>query len=115
MKNLTLKLSAIVCVFAFIFSASISSCKKDRLCHGKVIAHDTAGGPVSAAAVKLSAPSVGGQVTYNDVTDGSGIATFEVKLPAIFDVTVTKGGKTGTGVLRLDEPGKEAEVNITIK
>jgi hypothetical protein len=119
MKTFTFKFSAFVCAFILLFTAfSSSSCKKDKTCHGKVHVIDTAGSAVSNAKVKLHAPSVNGEVEYEEVTDGSGDATFEVALPAIFDVTVTKSsmpGKVGTGVLRVDEPGKTGEVTITIK
>jgi hypothetical protein len=116
MKTFTLKFSAFVFAFILLFAAfSSSSCKKDKVCHGKVHVTDTAGSPVPSATVKLAAPSVGGDVTYETVTDGSGDATFEVQLPAIFDVTASKSGKTGAGVLRLDEPGKTGEVTVKIQ
>jgi hypothetical protein len=119
MKTFTSKF----CAFAFAFVLflgvfSSSSCKKDKICHGKVHVVDTAGVPIANAVVKLAAPSVNGDVTYDNVTDGSGDASFEVKLPAIFDVTATKStyvGMVGTGVLRLDEPGKSGEVTVEIK
>jgi hypothetical protein len=119
MKTLTLKFSAFVCTFVLLFTAlSSSSCKKDKTCYGKVHVVDTAGVAVANAKVKLAAPSVNGEVEYEEVTDGSGDASFEVKLPAIFDVTATKStymGMVGTGVLRLDEPGKTAEVTVAIE
>ncbi len=77
MKTFTLKLSALACVAVLVIAAlSMPSCKKDRLCHGKVTVIDTAGAPVAAAAIKLSAPSVGGQVTYTGVSDGAGVSTW---------------------------------------
>jgi hypothetical protein len=118
MKTFTLKTSFFLCVFALLFTAfSTSSCKKDKTCHGKVHVIDTINGgtPVANANVKFDAQSVNGDVVYNGVTDGGGDATIDVKLPAIFDVTVTKGTKHGTGVIRLDEPGKDAEVTVTIQ
>jgi hypothetical protein len=119
MKTFTLKFSATVCAFILLFTAfSSSSCKKDKTCHGKVHVTDTTGNPVVNANVKLSAPSVNGDVTYDNVTDGSGDASFEVKLPAIFDVTARKStyaGMVGTGVLRLDEPGKSNDVTVKIQ
>ncbi|HEX8514979.1 MAG TPA: carboxypeptidase-like regulatory domain-containing protein [Bacteroidia bacterium] len=119
MKNFTFKFSAFACAFILLFTAfSSSSCKKDKTCHGTVHVVDTAGVPVANATVKLAAPSVNGDVTYSETTDGSGNAKFEVKLPAIFDVTATKTtyfGMVGTGVLRLDEPGKTNEVTVTIE
>jgi hypothetical protein len=119
MKTFTLKFSATVCAFIFLFAVlTTSSCKKDAICHGKVHVIDTAGVVVSNATVKLAAPSVNGDVVYSTITDGAGDAEFEVKLPAIFDVTATKAtypNMKGTGVLRLDEPGKTNNITVTIK
>jgi hypothetical protein len=94
-----------------------SSCKKDKTCHGTVHVIDTAGAPVAGATVLLDAASAGGEVSYTGTTDGSGDATFEVALPAIFDVTATKATipGQGIGVLRLDEPGKEDTETVTIQ
>ncbi len=95
-----------------------TSCKKDKICHGKVTVLDTGGVAIAGATVKLSAPSVNGDVVYTGTTDGSGIASFDVKLPAIFDIYATKAtypGKAGVGVIRLDEPGKKTEVKVTMK
>ncbi|MCW3084823.1 MAG: hypothetical protein JWP12_2189 [Bacteroidetes bacterium] len=120
MKHFTLKFSVAFCFVALMFAAfSTSSCKKDKTCHGTVKVIDTAGVPVANAIVKLAAPSVNGDVVYTETSDGSGNAEFEVKLPAIFDVTATKAtfppGFVGKGVLRLDEPGKTGDVTVTIK
>lgn len=119
MKTFTLKFSAFVCAFILLFTAfSSSSCKKDKTCHGKVHVNDTAGVAVANAKVKLAAPSVNGDVEYENVTDAAGDVSFDVKLPAIFDVTATKAtypGMIGTGVLRLDEPGKSNEVTVKIQ
>lgn len=98
-----------------LFTAVLTpSCKKDETCHGKVHCVDSSGVPVGAAVVTLAAPSVNGDVTYTGSTDGSGDVTFEVALPAIFDVTAHKGTLDGVGVLRLDEPGKDNEVTVVM-
>jgi hypothetical protein len=107
---------ATVAGFALILSTVLAApaCKKDETCHGNVHVIDTAGTPVGNAAVELSAPN--GDITYTGVTDGSGDVSFEVTLPAIFDVTASKTGVgTGVGVIRLDEPGKEDDVTVTIQ
>lgn len=117
MKNFINRISAITGVLALLSVMFIStSCNKDKTCHGKVKVVDTNGTAISGATVRLAAPSVGGDVIYDGKTDGSGLASFEVKLPAIFDVTATHPGYSGTGVgvLRLDEPGKEADVTVKI-
>jgi len=119
MRNSTLKFSAFIVAGTLLFAAfGTSSCKKDKTCHGTVKVVDTAGVPIGEAMVKLAAPSVNGDVVYENTTDGSGDATFEVKLPAIFDVTATKAtmpGYVGVGVLRLDEPGKSNDVTVTME
>jgi hypothetical protein len=118
MKTFILKSSAFACVLVLLFTAfSTSSCKKDKTCHGTVKVMDTTGKVVAGAIVKLAAPSVNGQVTYTSNTDGTGNASFDVKLPAIFDVTATQPlhSGVGTGILRLDEPGKSNEVTVVIK
>lgn len=118
MKTTLTKISAIAAVLMLLSVMFVStSCNKDKTCHGQVKVIDTNGVVVSGATVKLSAPSVGGDVVYNGSTDGSGEASFEVKLPAIFDVMATKTGISGQGigVIRLDEPGKDANVTVTIQ
>lgn len=119
MKSIILK-SFVFGSVALLLGAAFttSSCRKDKTCHGKVHVVDTLNRDVANALVKLSAPSVQGQVVYDGTTDNSGVVRFEVKLPAIFDVTATKStlpGKTGAGVLRLDEEGKSAEVEVIIR
>ena len=119
MKSIILK-SFVFGSVALLLGAAFttSSCRKDKTCHGKVHVVDTLNRDVANALVKLSAPSVQGQVVYDGTTDNSGVVRFEVKLPAIFDVTATKAtypGQSATGVLRLDEPGKDAEVTVTMQ
>jgi hypothetical protein len=117
MKTLINRIAAITGVVALLSVMFIStSCNKDKTCHGKVIVVDSNGAKISGATVHLAAPSVNGDVVYDNTTDGSGEANFEVKLPAIFDVTATHPAYSGTGVgvLRLDEPGKDADVTVKI-
>jgi hypothetical protein len=119
MKTFILKISTLAFVMMlFVVASTSTSCKKDKTCHGKVSVVDTNGAAVASATVKLSAPSVNGDVVYQSVTDGSGDVTFDVKLPAIFDVVATKPtypGMAGVGVLRLDEPGKSNDVTVKIQ
>jgi hypothetical protein len=117
MKNFINRYLAITAVAALLSVVFVStSCNKDKTCHGKVKVVDSNGAAIAGATVKLAAPSVNGDVVYENVTDGSGDASFDVKLPAIFDVTATHAGyaSTGVGVLRLDEPGKDADVTVKI-
>lgn len=114
MKSMT-RLFSVSAMIMLLFAAVLTpSCKKDQTCHGKVHCVDSSGVAVGAATVILAAPSVNGDVTYKGSTDGSGDVSFEVALPAIFDVTATKGSLSGVGVIRLDEPGKDAEVTVTM-
>ena len=119
MKTSVLNFFSFSCIILVLSAGvSISSCKKDQICHGIVHVYDTSGVVVNNANVLLAAPTVQGEVTYSGVTDASGQVLFEVKLPAIFDVTATKAsypGKTGVGIIRLDEPGKTGEVTVIIK
>lgn len=100
-----------------LFVITTTSCKKDKTCYGTVKVIDTGGAAVSGAAVHLAAPSVGGTVVYDGVSDANGEAYFEIKLPAIFDVTATSAahpGKTGLGTLRCDEPGKKTGTTVKL-
>jgi len=120
MKKFTSGLFVVFCSSVLVLAAfGTSSCKKDKTCHGQVKVIDTSGVPVVSAIVKLAAPSVNGDVIYSGITNAAGETDFEVKLPAIFDVTATKAtfppGYAGVGVLRLDEPGKTNAVTVTIR
>lgn len=119
MKTFILKTSALVCaVLLVVASLTTTSCKKDKMCHGKITVIDTAGAVVPGANVLVSAPSVNGKVSYSNVADGSGVALIDLKLPAIMDISATSSkypGMVGKGILRVDEPGKAEEVTVTIK
>ncbi len=116
MKNFINKTTTISFIALLIIGLTASSCRKKETCEGKVTVIDTAGTMVSGATVKLYAPN--GQVTYDGITDGSGLVTFEIKLPAIFNISATKAtypGMAGTGILRVDEPGKKDVVTVKIQ
>lgn len=116
MKNLTFKITTLSVLALLIIVTVASSCRKKETCEGRVFVVDTAGVLISGATVKLYAPN--GQVTYDGLTDGSGLVSFEIKLPAIFNVAATKAtypGMAGTGILRVDEPGKKDEVTVKIQ
>jgi hypothetical protein len=119
MKTFILKSLVFGSVVLLLTAAfTTSSCRRDKTCHGKVHVIDSLSRNVPNAFVRLSAPSVQGQVIYDGTTDGSGMVSFDVKLPAIFDVAATKStmpGRIGVGVLRLDEEGKSAEVEVIIR
>ena len=115
MKTFILKTSAFVCALLLLFTAlSTTSCKKDKMCHGKITVVDTAGAVVPGATVVAAYQ----QTAFSNVTDGSGVAYIDLKLPAILNITATSSsypGMTGKGILRLDEPGKTADVTVTLK
>ena len=129
MKKFILKFSAFACVVLLLVAAfSSTSCNKDKTCHGTITVLDTAGRPIAGAAVHLSSPppvpptnpphTGGGDLKIDGVTDGTGNVNFDIKLPAILDITATSNlfsGMTGKGILRVDEPGKSASVTVTIK
>ncbi len=119
MKSFVSKFSIFACcLLFFIASGSISSCKKDQTCHGKVTVVDSNNAHVAGATVRLDANSVGGQKVYNGLTDGSGVAVFDIDLPAIFDITATKAtypNQYGKGSLNVDEPKKESEVTVKLQ
>ncbi len=119
MKTLVLKSFAFGSIVLLLATAlGTSSCKKDKTCHGTVHVMDTLGRAIGGAFVRLAAPSVQGDVKYDGTTDNSGNVNFDIPLPAILDVTAVKStlpGKVGSGVLRLDEPGKKASVDVTIR
>jgi hypothetical protein len=119
MKRFILKSMVFGSVVLLLSAAfTTSSCRRDKTCHGKVHVVDTLSRDVANAFVRLSAPSVQGQVIYDGTTDNGGNVSFDVKLPAIFDVTAIKStypGKVGVGVLRLDEEGKSADIEVIIR
>ncbi len=123
MKTLISKLFAVAGVVFLIGAAtSISSCKKDQTCHGHVNVYDSIAQKVAGATVRIDAYSINGDITYTAITDGQGEASFDVALPAIFDVYVFKDDipgpisrREGKGSLNLDEPRKDNWTTITIK
>jgi hypothetical protein len=119
MKTLVTKIStSLTILFLFLTFTMVTSCKKDKVTHGTVTVKNVAGVAVSGAKVVLSAYSATSGTLKPPITgtsDGSGIAKFDVQLPGIWDVNVTKDTLTGQGVLRLDEPGKKDEIIIVIR
>lgn len=116
MKTFVSKISAAVLVILlFVAVSTVTSCKKDKTTHGKVTVTNESHTPIAGAKVFLSAPSAAGQKTYTGTTESSGAASFDIPLPGIWDITVTKDALTGTGVLRLDEPGKKDEVTVIVR
>ena len=120
MKAIILKFSVLLSIILLtIISTTVSSCKKDQTCHGYVYVHDTLGQEVPLATVRLDAYTINGDITYTAKTDGHGLATFDIALPAIFDIYASKDDmnpvRYGKGSLNVDEPRKEDWKSIIIK
>jgi hypothetical protein len=119
MKTFVTKISASLAIsFLFLTLTTITSCKKEKTTHGTVTVKNAAGVAVNGAKVVLSAYSATSgtlKPPITGTTDASGTAKFDVQLPGIWDVNVTKDTLTGQGVLRLDEPGKKDEITIVIR
>lgn len=83
---------ALLFVLVFIFS---SSCKRNKDCDLVLTIQDgTTNGPVVGATVEIAPNQTGANGTLqiqvqSATTDGSGVATFTFKLPAILSATVT--------------------------
>ncbi len=112
MKSYLLKFSTVCCIVLLFL---VTSCKKDQTCHAYITVNDSSNNKVAGALVVLDANNVGGQVTYKGTTDASGNVTFDIALPAIFNVTVTKASlplQYGKGLVNIDEPRKEAWLTV---
>ncbi len=116
MKTFVSKISTFVCLTFLLFSVTFwTACKKDKTTYGTVTVTDEAGTKIRSAKVVLAAPSAAGQKSYSGTTDIGGVVKFEIPLPGIWDVSVTADTLYGTGVLRLDEPGKKDEVTVIVR
>lgn len=118
MKTFTLKFSSFAFVLLLVTSATLlTSCKKDKTTYGKVTVVTEAKAPVLDATVTLSAPSANGEKSFTQKTNASGVTDFEIDLPGIWDVNVVTSDSllTGTGVLRIDEPGKKDEITVIVR
>jgi hypothetical protein len=123
MKHLLLIISAF---FLATFAFTSTSCDKKTDCNATVVVVDSAG-YVANAKVKLyatvkttSATQYTADVKAEGITDDAGTVKFTFKLPAIFDIAVTKTASTGsytysgTGIIKLEE-GKGVEKTVTVK
>jgi hypothetical protein len=119
MKTTLLKFTGSICGIILLLAAfSTASCKKDQTCRGTVYVNDSSNNKVGGAVVQLDAMVVGGQLILREKTDANGEAHFDVKLPAIFNVTATHDSfplKYGKGVLNLDEARKINYVTVKLQ
>ena len=103
-------------LFLLELSIATISCNKPTDCKGQVTVVDSLNQVINGAKVTLYSKKPVGQITAIATTGMNGIANFDLKLPAILDISVagqisnTKGTKDsvhGTGVIQLqaDETG----------
>ena len=98
-----------------------SSCQKNTDCKLTILTKDSIGNALSGATVKLYAnvktstgATVEADLKATGVSDGGGSSTYTFKLPAILDVKVVLGSKTGIEIVKLEE-GKKVDKTITVK
>ena len=118
MKTKYIFSALVVGLFAIVLG---TSCEKKTDCKLTVKVVDSVGMPIAGAAVKVYAnvktatgSSVEADLKADGVSDGSGNAAFTFKLPAILDVKAVFKGKTGVGIVKLEE-GKSVDKSVTIK
>ncbi len=118
MKTKYIFSALVIGIFTIVFG---TSCEKKTDCKLTVKVADSAGMGIAGAAVKVYAnvktatgSTVEADLRADGVTDGSGNAAFTFKLPAILDVKATAKGKTGVGIVKLEE-GKSVDKTVTIK
>ena len=99
-----------------------TSCQKHTDVKATVICVDSVGRAMPGANVKIFAyvknknnSTFVADVKAEGLTDNSGKVSFVFKLPAIFDIKAALGSLTGTGIIKVDEPGKEAEKTVIIR
>ncbi len=107
------------CFLLIILVVSSWSCRKeDQTCKATITVTDGAGAALSGATIHLRPNATDSTHTISvdetKTTDGAGQATFEFKLQAILNCTVTSGSLTGTGIVKL-EPAKTVEKTIIAK
>lgn len=99
-----------------------NSCVKHTDVKATIICVDTTGREISGANVKLFATVKNNNQTKfiadvkaEGISDNEGKISFVFKLPAIFDIKATKNGLIGTAIIKVDEPGKEAEKTVILR
>lgn len=121
LKTLFIGFAALGLVYLFV-----TSCKKNTDCVATIYCVDSVGVGMPNIDVLLYAKvktPIGGTITADvkasGVTDGSGMVSFTFKLPAIYDISATKGaGSTGSlsgvSIIKLEE-GKKVEKTVTVR
>ncbi len=99
---------------------TVWSCrKKDQTCTAVITVTDAAGAPQAGATVHLypnttSTLTISAEADTIQTTDGSGKSTFKFKLQAILNASVTIGGLSGSGIVKL-EPAETVEKTIIVQ
>ena len=117
MLKQTLKYSFFFLLFTSLTCVVVSCRKKDTTCSTTITVTDVSSARIQGAKVLLYATLTGGgtgDIKDSTLTDASGQAQFHFKLQAIFNVEVSKGALTGTGIVKL-EPGENVEKTIIIQ
>ena len=105
-----------ISIFSVMFFSVFYSCKRNKECTAIIRVLDISNdGPIVGADVSIhppaqSKPTMPGQT---GLTDAAGAASFKFKLPAILQVDVKSGSKTGTATVKLEE-GKTVSKTIKI-
>lgn len=99
----------------------LSACNKSKDCRVTIHCKDNNGANIENARVQLFAKvkTEGNGTIIADMkaegsSDREGNSIFVFKLPAIYDVKVTSGAKSGTSIVKLEE-GKTVSENIIIQ
>ena len=112
-KIITFSCFSVGLAFLIILGWGQSSCSKNTTCVANITVLDTNGLPAAGATVKLYANiNPPGQVQAMGNTDAAGNVSFTFQLPAIFDISASKGSHTGTGLIQLQVGGT---VSATVK
>ena len=117
LRNQIIKYSSFFFTSLLIVCLGVACRKKDTTCSTTITVTDVSSAKIEGAKVKLYASLTGGgtgDIKDSTVTDALGQAQFHFKLQAIFNVDVSKGALTGTGIVKL-EPGKNVEKTIIIQ
>lgn len=118
-----MKLKFLIAVAALFAGTMVlnTSCQKKTDCELTIRTLDSAGNVLPGATVKLyanvktsSGTTVEADLKATGVSDGSGVSTYTFKLPAILDVTATKGNKVGQAIVKLEE-GQKVDKSVTVK
>ena len=121
MKSKMKKIIEVLMIVVPVLMVLTPSCKQpNQDCIAIVHVVDTGQVPMTGASVLLSKTNitnyngVTANVSQTGTTDGGGAVTMTFSLPAVLDVSVTKGAKSGTGQIRL-EAGQTVSQTITIQ